>query len=56
MGTPARLPAIDMLRGFVIALIALDHPRDCFGIPPFRPEDLAATRGAVPTFRHGHSR
>ncbi len=40
---PARLPAIDMLRGFVIALMALDHTRDFFGPTPFNPEDLAAT-------------
>ncbi len=40
---PARLPAIDMLRGFVIALMALDHTRDFFGPAAFHPEDLAAT-------------
>jgi uncharacterized membrane protein len=43
---PARLPAIDMLRGFVIALMALDHTRDFFGPTPFNPEDLAATTPA----------
>ena len=43
MTKPARLPAIDMLRGFVIALMALDHTRDFFGPTPFNPEDLAAT-------------
>ena len=43
MGKPARIAAIDMLRGFVIALMALDHTRDFFGITPFNPEDLAAT-------------
>lgn len=46
MGTPARLPAIDMLRGFVVALMAFDHTRDFFGITPFSPEDLAATTPA----------
>jgi uncharacterized membrane protein len=43
---PARLPAIDMLRGFVIALMALDHTRDFFGPTSFNPEDLAATTPA----------
>lgn len=43
MGKLARLPAIDMLRGFVIALMALDHTRDFFGYTPFNVEDLSAT-------------
>ncbi len=43
---PARLPAIDMLRGLVIALMALDHTRDFFGYTPFNAEDLAATTPA----------
>ncbi len=43
MTKPARLPAIDMLRGLVIALMALDHTRDFFGPTPFNPEDLDAT-------------
>ncbi len=43
MNKPARLPAIDMLRGLVIALMALDHTRDFFGYTPFGAEDLALT-------------
>jgi uncharacterized membrane protein len=46
MTKPVRLPAIDMLRGFVIALMALDHTRDFFGYTRFNVEDLAATEPA----------
>lgn len=39
----ARLASIDMLRGCVIILMALDHTRDFFGPAPFAPEDLSQT-------------
>ena len=43
MGKAARVPAIDVLRGLVIALMALDHVRDFFGVALFAPEDLSVT-------------
>jgi uncharacterized membrane protein len=46
MGKPSRLPAIDMLRGLVIVLMALDHTRDFFGPNAINPEDLAHTTPA----------
>ncbi len=41
MEKPARLPAIDLLRGLVIVLMALDHTRDYFGFNLIAPEDVA---------------
>jgi uncharacterized membrane protein len=43
MNPTSRIASIDMLRGFVIALMALDHTRDFFGYTPFNVEDLSAT-------------
>lgn len=43
MTKPGRLPAIDVLRGLVIALMALDHVRDFFAPTPFNPLDLTQT-------------
>lgn len=43
MEKSSRLASIDMLRGLVIVLMALDHTRDFFGPALFDPEDLAKT-------------
>ncbi|MCU6435698.1 heparan-alpha-glucosaminide N-acetyltransferase domain-containing protein [Undibacterium sp. Jales W-56] len=43
MKTESRVLAIDVLRGLVIALMALDHVRDFFTPTPFNPMDLTQT-------------
>ena len=40
---PARLDSIDLLRGVVMILMALDHTRIYFTNVPFQPEDMART-------------
>lgn len=43
----ARLDALDLLRGFVMALMALDHTRDFFSSARIDPTDLAVTTPAL---------
>jgi uncharacterized membrane protein len=40
---PARIQSIDLLRGIIMAIMALDHVRDFFTHLRFQPEDMANT-------------
>jgi len=44
---PARLDCVDLLRGIVVVVMALDHTRDFFSGLRFAPEDLAHTTGPL---------
>src|SRR5882672_4777513 len=45
--TSPRRPSVDMLRGAVMIVMALDHIREYFTYVNFPPEDLSQTSGAL---------
>ena len=47
LARPARIQSVDLLRGIIMAIMAIDHIRDFFTHLRFQPEDLAQTYGGL---------
>ena len=46
-GSSPRIHSVDILRGLVIVIMALDHTRDFFHINTFQPEDMEQTHAVL---------
>lgn len=46
-GTRNRISSVDILRGIVMMIMAIDHVRHFWSVTPFRPEDLTQTTGEL---------